>query len=652
MNLHLKEMFVAFKEAQEQITFGTVSYFHGQMGAGKSTIARLIDYCFGAKDVEMTTAMTSEFVAVTLACTVNGSEVYIHRQRDTTQVQAQWTKNGEAYEAILPLKPAKGEIIPGTGIESLSDFLFYLADIKPPRVRKSKAKEESDIVRLGFRDIFWYCYLDQDEIDSNFFNLDAEANPFKRTKSRDVLRFVIGFHQERVAELESQLEETRTKRLSMIEAAKTLRPALESLGVASEDDTTSRIQHIAEQLARVDQDINQVRESGVQAKTHAGDQLRQRGRDLAAEIESTELAIASIKQVLGDYMRHHGELTTLSVKFRRTTSARAVLNNVEFTRCPRCGQALELVEAEHCRLCGQPEPEPKEGSSDIEVTSRDVLARIEELRDLIGRHRTQLVALERRQRDLSSQKAQVDAELNETMRAYDSAYLSSALWLERQRATLQQENIELGRLRQLTVAVAHQAKQAEDLQLEEIHIRAQLKDARTAAEQDTKNLRLLEELFLDCLVRARVPGFRNGDQVTIQSPNFLPQVTSPDTGELIHTSFANLGSGGKKTLFKICFAIAVHRLAVQVHAFMPTLLIIDSPMKNISERENREQYEGLHELLYELSVSELSGTQFVMIDKEFCPPSLRWKDEVDLVQRRMTPDDASAPPLIRYYRGH
>lgn len=85
---------------------------------------------------------------------------------------------------------------------------------------------------------------------------------------------------------------------------------------------------------------------------------------------------------------------------------------------------------------------------------------------------------------------------------------------------------------------------------------------------------------------------------------------------------------------------------------MPTLLIIDSPMKNISERENREQYEGLHELVYDLAVSELSGTQFVMIDKEFCPPPLRLKDEVDLVQRRMTPDDSSAPPLIRYYRGH
>lgn len=652
MKLHLIEMLVTFKQSQERITFGAISYFHGQMGAGKSTIARLIDYCFGAKQIEMTPAMQSEFVAVTLAFTVNGSEVYIHRQRDTFQVQAQWSKDSESFEAIIPLDSKKEEVVPGAGVETLSDFLFYLAGTKPPRVRKSKSRDDSEIVRLSFRDIFWYCYLDQDEIDSNFFNLDPEANPFKRNKSRDVLRFVVGFHQERVAELESQLEEVRTQRLAMAEAAKALKQALESVDVASEEDIQIRVQRLREELEQVEQQIAKTRENGVQANNHAVDQLRQRGRDLANEIEATDQASASIKGVLADYTRHLGELTTLSVKFRRTTSARAVLNNVEFERCPRCGQILEPVEAEHCRLCGQPDVAQEDGGLDIEVTSRDVSARTEELRDLISRHRVQLVALERRQRELTNQKERVDTELNEAMRQYDSAYLSSSLALERQRAALQQEAIELERLRRLSHTIAYQVQQADILQVDEARIRIELREARAAAERDSSNLRRLEQLFLDCLVRARVPGFSNHDQVSIQSPSFLPQVTSPEAGELINTSFANLGSGGKKTLFKICFSIAVHRLAVEINGFMPTLLVIDSPMKNISERENREQYEGLHELLYELSVSELNGTQIIMVDKEFCPPPQRFVNDIDLVERRMTPDDPGAPPLIHYYRGH
>lgn len=318
---------------------------------------------------------------------------------------------------------------------------------------------------------------------------------------------------------------------------------------------------------------------------------------MALEIDAIEQGIAAIHTVVSDYRRHLGELTTLSVKFRRTSSARAVLNSVEFERCPRCGQGLEPVEADHCRLCGQPEPEPGANASNLDVTSKDVTARIEELRDLISRHQAQLASMERQQRELISRKARVDAELNEVMQEYDSAYLSSVLTLERQRAALQQEVTELGRMRNLAQTVVYQKRQAEDLLLEEQRLRTELKEERSAAERDTKNLRRLEELFLDCLVRARVPGFSSNDKVTIQSPTFLPHVSTPQAGELVSTSFANLGSGGKKTLFKICFAIAVHRLAVEVKAFMPTLLVIDSPMKNISERENRDQYEGLHELV-------------------------------------------------------
>jgi len=50
-------------------------------------------------------------------------------------------------------------------------------------------------------------------MDSSFFHLDGTQNPWKRLKSRDVLRFLVGYHQERVAELEVQLEQRSQERL-------------------------------------------------------------------------------------------------------------------------------------------------------------------------------------------------------------------------------------------------------------------------------------------------------------------------------------------------------------------------------------------------------------------------------------------------------
>ena len=66
-------------------------------------------------------------------------------------------------------------------------------------------------------------------------------------------------------------------------------------------------------------------------------------------------------------------------------------------------------------------------------------------------------------------------------------------------------------------------------------------------------------------------------------------------------------------------------------------------MKNISERENQEQFEGFHKMLYELAETGLAGTQFIVIDKEFCAPSNG--TNISLSMRHMTPED----PIILHW---
>jgi hypothetical protein len=37
---------------------------------------------------------------------------------------------------------------------------------------------KSQLVRLSIHDMFWYCYLDQDSMDSSFFRLE-DSNYFR-----------------------------------------------------------------------------------------------------------------------------------------------------------------------------------------------------------------------------------------------------------------------------------------------------------------------------------------------------------------------------------------------------------------------------------------------------------------------------------------
>ena len=72
-------------------------------------------------------------------------------------------------------------------------------------------------------------------------------------------------------------------------------------------------------------------------------------------------------------------------------------------------------------------------------------------------------------------------------------------------------------------------------------------------------------------------------------------------------------------------------------------------MKNISERENRDQFKGFYDMVYELKAGELRNTQIILIDKEFSPPMAEL--DVEVHDRHMRPGDRENPPLIPYYDG-
>lgn len=648
MRINLQQLVLQFKQASEKIKFTDFSYFYGRMGAGKTSIAKLIDYCLGG-DLDFSPALQLEFVSAKLYLNVNDAELTLERVRESNQIVASW-KRKDAFEVVIPARKANGEVIPNSGVENLSDLIFYLSGIQPPKVRRSKTQEDSDLERLSIRDLLWYCYLDQDSMDSSFFNLEAEAAFYKRNKSKDVLRYIVGFHQERVAELETELQATRENRLSLQSGAESLNRALEGEGIGTQIEIAGLVQELESELVEVNREIAQLRKKAHENIPHYIDTLRQNARALVNELLSISDAISSVEETIKDDERHIHELQMLKAKFRRASSARSILAGVEFVICPRCSQQLPAHNTGECLVCGQDEPDETKDNINLNVIDADTQSRIQELEDSIERHSEQLNNLSRRNQYLLNEKQQLDQTVNEAMREYDSAYLSNALGKERRKAEIEQTISKLGDYLRLRSKVDELLSNASNLEGKEIELRRLLKEARAEAEKDNSNLAELESLFLDCLVRSHYPAIKSDDIVNIKAPNYLPELVSPEIGDLAVTSFSNISSGGKKSLFKTCFAVAIHRLAMKIDANLPNFLIIDSPMKNISERENLEEFRGFHQMLYELAASELAGTQFILIDKEYLPPPNDL--EINFESRHMTPDNLDYPPLIKYYKGH
>jgi hypothetical protein len=496
--------------------------------------------------------------------------------------------------------------------------------------------------------------LDQDTIDSDFFHLEERANPWKRLKSRDVLRFVLQFHEEQIAQMSLELDQLRGQRQALIGSIEGLENALREVGADSEEDLKFRVATLQNRADLIQSELDAARATAESASeeqpTHAVDTLRERARALGVELSNIDDAIAEVLQAMDAVERHLHEIETQVLKFRRSVSAREVLSGVSFQACPRCAKKLPERPAGFCVVCGQDEEIVATDPTEAALLERDAKIRVAELTEMLEEHGESLAQLRKDRHNIIAEKARIERERNEASRSYDSAYLSSMLTRERERATLLQDAANLLGLARLPRIVANQRDQLAQIAVRESTLRADLKVAREAAERDSSNLDRLNELFLDCLLRAKIPGISAADSVRISTADFIPVVYEPEALEATETSFGNMSSGGKKTLFKCCFAVAVHRLAEEVDAALPKLLLIDSPMKNISERENREQFEAFHRMLYELKAGELSSTQLILIDKEYWQPPPEFN--VSIVVRHMRPNDPGSPPLIPYYEGH
>src|SRR6187401_3415379 len=115
MNVRLKYLEVRAKRTTERIWFSeTVTFLYGPVSTGKSTVARLVDYCLGG-DLERTPAIQQEFVSAALSLTLGTSECVLERGATDTQfVRVTWaTPAGELNSVNAPLDARPESLVEG-----------------------------------------------------------------------------------------------------------------------------------------------------------------------------------------------------------------------------------------------------------------------------------------------------------------------------------------------------------------------------------------------------------------------------------------------------------------------------------------------------------------------------------------------------------
>jgi IS30 family transposase len=491
----------------------------------------------------------------------------------------------------------------------------------------------------------WYCYLEQDHIDSSFYKLE---DPIRGQKSKDVMRFILGHYTEILNDLEITLDNVSQEKSGMADSIKNFRKTLKEFGY---DDGGQIYDEIGRAKSDIGSELKKMEElrTDYKAKTHFVDRLRDKLRECSEYVAKQQEIAFDLKQKIKEQEALIAELMATKFKLARTKHSSEILSSIQFKKCPACGKSIRLVrhgEAD-CHLCGIPHStEEPQKSLDVEVINKDLDSRQDDLETSINGHKKALKRHEQIVQEAIAQKGSLEVRLRDELKNYDSNFLSDSREAERNLATLEERIRGLERLAKIPNII-------QGLEADLVKKFVEEKSLKEKIESEKKKLNVfayVEEIqneFLAFLLKVGLPGVSADDKVLINHVTWVPSVL---TGGAIglRWSFFNAGSGGKKTLFNACYALALHVVTSANDMPLPGFLIIDTPMKNIGEEVNKSIFVNFYNLVYDLSVGPLKDTQIILVDKEYIKPTV---DGVEIKEKYMTPDDEEYPPLISYYRG-
>ncbi len=644
MKIKLVSLKLLCRQSEEFIRFGSkISFFHGRMSSGKSTIVELVNYCLGGKLVN-TPAISSEAIKAQLTVVLGNKQYLLERTIPSSEVDVSWEDDDGVFRETLPLTAGTAAIIE-PDIFNLSDFLLTRMGITPIKVRKRKGDEDSDMHRLSFRDFYQFCYLDQPHLDSSLFYLDQ---PIRSEKSKDVLKYMLGFQSDRLTTLQRELQEKRQNQRTLRDAAKQISTFLAEYGFDSEGQIDSQVSRVNREIEKLELEKKEQDSAGREAN-FLSDELREKAQRLANASEDKNRAVLDIRERINEQESLSAELITLKLKAARASTATTLLEGAGFHSCPSCGTQLEQAsDPGTCSLCKSPLAEGEQAGPSTALIEQDLSDRIDDLKISLRRLRRSLVNQERQLDELLRQRKDIQSSIDEARRSIESEYLQRARKIESELGKLKERRRFLMKVRAMPSEIEKRLDRADRLNTEILKTQRLIEEEEAKFEVGRKNLRVLERNFLEILRAIHFPEITAKDRVQINTRTWMPYIY-PDGKEQSAWTFSDVGSGGKTVLFKICFGLAVHKTAATEQLSLPTIFIVDSTMKNITPDINREVFDNFYQELYRLLLDELSLWQCIIVDQTFSPLDAF---ETGAIERQMTVDDDDHPPLIGYYRGH
>lgn len=546
-----------------------VNIIVGPVGVGKTSLLELIHWGLGGK-ARLSSAVEEVGRQLALTVQIGQQQIMLIRgiQRHKNQI-AVHDIEGAPITVLTVGQPSEAN--------SISKFLLDELKIPAVRVPRSRRNPAGKHTTISFNDVYSYMYLPQTEIDRSTINhLDGVRDP----KRRSTFEVIYGLIDAEMAKLQVDIgnlsDEISRARSSIAE----IEQFVEALELPPVEELEERLRSSERVLTLRERELADVRHrmrgAGQDSST------RRRAEDLAAELNGVTSDLETATTQREELERLSAQIALDEQRTVRSMMAGTELAAIEYRTCPRCLQDIPPREttSEACVLCQQPEPE-----SLLAVTLEDELDRLraqqresEALIEAAKHQETSLVVqVSKLEASLAAARTAADEEAEAAVTPFvdQVGRLSTEIGEFRARLDADQEGLRL-----------HQELEKRRVELQKLVDRQAMLGARLDEEKARQQQALarVEELsiaFDDILQSLQLPWY---EPSYIDPKTYLPMVGGK--------KLEDLSSGGMKVLVNDSYFLAglAYALRVPEETHLPSLMIIDSPMKNFGAGQDDLNY--------------------------------------------------------------
>ena len=594
---------------------------YGDSDTGKSSILNLINYCLGASFVDLYDEIELAGDYCLLEVLLSGEKYTIKRDIFNPKAEIEvYRCSYDETDGVFPkyYSPNYSKI---SEDGYFSEFLLSSMNIPVTKLKQSPTKDDSKSVRLSFRDIFRFNYLDQDKVGSK--KLLGE-NYFYLTKLKETFKLMYNALDIQILQLEESISEL----------------------VKEQNDLNKKNNSVSGFLKETEIDSLKVLEERIEEKEREFISLKSTLKEIdksilsdSSELDNLRKEISDLEKLLLDYsndrsVKQQGIKRNIALRNEYANDIRKIIGTIEVlkkfpkiedkdTSCPVCEQNIKLSVLKE-QFANTDSETIKSELNGLRRRQKELVKIHTKLREDISNYDLEI---EREAENLNEMRLQFDNQTKEIVTPFIS----------------QRDNItsKLGSIKSDIKNLQHFYKIRNQQTIIDAEI-ITLENRVTAFKDDLKVLkdsapsldRVFRKLGTNLEYFLKFVGMKNVNNISISAKNYLPIIRNRD--------YEKITSGGVRTLSSVGFYISMLEYAISNSVNYPSLLMIDTIAKYIGKTKETDlpntsidedlkegmkdgtKYENIYNYLINLSLKSSDSFQIIVVDNDV-PKTLEYK---------------------------